>query len=363
MLIILAAGYVSYKWHPEYFDFILKPSQREIYERRFEDQPAQKKIWDRLYALALKDQIELPEAYSEYLITSSNKPFSAGYLVDIAQGEKLHISIPQYSFLQEWIIEVRDLENNLLKDGKQTEGDFHLSYFPNITTKVRVIVQATLEQEQSSQLKIYKQPIWSFPVAGKSNNAILSFWGASRGGGSRSHEGNDIFAPKKTPVVAISNGRINSIRNRGLGGKQVWVKDNDTGFLQYYAHLDSWDVTDGQSVKAGDTLGFVGNTGNAKTTPPHLHFGIYARGGAIDPQPFIWQIKKPKESELLPAIEKPRASGFAANLRTSPQGKSAIIKDLKTETLQILGNSDNWYHVRTLDGITGFAHKSVVVKQ
>jgi murein DD-endopeptidase MepM/ murein hydrolase activator NlpD len=358
---LLSVGYVSYKLHPEYFDFVLKPSQREVYERNFKNKSAEKKIWDQLYAQALIDQIELPRAYSEYIITSSNEPFSAGYLIDIAQGEKLQISIPQHSYLQEWIIEVRDLENKLLKDGKLTEGHVHLSYFPNTSTKVRVIIQATLELEQSSQLKIYKQSIWSFPVAGKSNNAILSFWGESRGGGSRSHEGNDIFAAKRNPVVAVSSGRVSSIRNKGLGGKQIWIKDQETGFSQYYAHLDGWNVESRAKVTAGDTIGFVGNTGNAKTTPPHLHFGIYKSGGAIDPKPFIWEIKTPDDSLLLPNIENPTASGFAANLRTAPNGTSEIIRDLKTEQVHILGNSDNWYHVRTANGVAGFAHKSVIV--
>lgn len=361
LLLILAAGCATYRLHPEYFDFILKPSQREIYERRFKNQPAQKITWDQLYNQALRDQVQISEAFSEHLITDSTQPFSAGYILDIAQGEKLHVSIPQESYLQEWIIEVRDLENNLLKDSKQTEGYFHLNYIPGTTTKVKVVVQAILELDLKSQLKIYKQPIWGFPVAGKGNNAIQSFWGASRGGGSRSHEGNDIFAPKRNPVVAISSGRVSSTRNRGLGGKQIWITDQETGFSQYYAHLDGWNVEDGETVIAGDTIGYIGNTGNARTTPPHLHFGIYASGSAIDPKPFIWKTEIPEDSFLLPSIEEPKGSGFAANLRIAPDGKSEIIKDIKTEPIHILGNSENWYHVRTLEGSTGFAHKSVII--
>ena len=58
-------------------------------------------------------------------------------------------------------------------------------------------------------------------------------------------------------------------------------------YTLYYAHLDEQLATDGQSVRAGDTIGLIGNTGNARSTPPHLHFGIYTFGEAIDPLPFV----------------------------------------------------------------------------
>jgi murein DD-endopeptidase MepM/ murein hydrolase activator NlpD len=73
-----------------------------------------------------------------------------------------------------------------------------------------------------------------------------------------------------------------------LGGNVVWVWDAERGQALYYAHLDRQDVSAGSRVHAGDVLGRVGNTGNARTTPPHLHFGIYRPiEGAIDPLPFI----------------------------------------------------------------------------
>ncbi len=75
-------------------------------------------------------------------------------------------------------------------------------------------------------------------------------------------------------MAVLANGRIGFTGEKGLGGKQVWLRDTKRGQSLYYAHLDSIAKTSG-SVKTGDTLGFVGNTGNARTTPPHLHFGIY----------------------------------------------------------------------------------------
>jgi murein DD-endopeptidase MepM/ murein hydrolase activator NlpD len=98
----------------------------------------------------------------------------------------------------------------------------------------------------------------------------------------------DIFARRGTPVVATSEGTVRRVEITNIGGKVVWLRDPVRNSSIYYAHLDSQVVRDGQAVMPGDVVGFVGNTGNARTTPPHLHFGIYRRGeGPIDPAPFV----------------------------------------------------------------------------
>jgi murein DD-endopeptidase MepM/ murein hydrolase activator NlpD len=130
-----------------------------------------------------------------------------------------------------------------------------------------------------------------FPVAGKKSR-IGSFWGAIRDGGARKHEGIDIFAAKKTPVVAVKDGVITTIGRGGRGGKYIWLKTYDDEFIYYYAHLDQQLVKPGQSVKAGQIIGTVGNTGNAKLTPPHLHFGMYSYDGAVDPLPFVKKLPR-----------------------------------------------------------------------
>ena len=115
-------------------------------------------------------------------------------------------------------------------------------------------------------------------------DAIQSRWGAPRDGGARRHEGIDVFAPRGTPVLAGAAGRVSRVQETPIGGRVVWLQ-TDAGSL-YYAHLDRPLVAAGDRVGAGDTLGTVGNTGNAAATPPHLHFGIYAPR-AIDPEPFV----------------------------------------------------------------------------
>jgi murein DD-endopeptidase MepM/ murein hydrolase activator NlpD len=127
-----------------------------------------------------------------------------------------------------------------------------------------------------------------FPVPGRGRRDVQSLFGASRSSGRREHQGIDIFAPRGTPVVAAADGWVSSTSPNELGGNVVWIWDSVRGHTLYYAHLDRHAVSRGQRVRKGDVVGFVGNTGNARTTAPHLHFGIYRRGrGAIDPLYYV----------------------------------------------------------------------------
>jgi murein DD-endopeptidase MepM/ murein hydrolase activator NlpD len=127
-----------------------------------------------------------------------------------------------------------------------------------------------------------------FPVQGLSPRAVQSRFGASRDEGRRKHEGVDIFAKKGTPVLAATDGWIGGSAANTLGGTVVWVWSPLRRVSTYYAHLDRRAVSSGQRVKAGEVIGYVGNTGNARGGPFHLHFGVYAAGeGSIDPLPFI----------------------------------------------------------------------------
>jgi murein DD-endopeptidase MepM/ murein hydrolase activator NlpD len=131
------------------------------------------------------------------------------------------------------------------------------------------------------------EPSLMLPVERATRRSIQSFFGASRDGGRRSHAGVDIFAPRGTPVLAASSGVVASVGTNRLGGKVVWIVRPGHRERHYYAHLDEQLVSAGRFVNAGDPIGTVGNTGNARTTPPHLHFGIYQAGGAVDPLPYI----------------------------------------------------------------------------
>jgi murein DD-endopeptidase MepM/ murein hydrolase activator NlpD len=125
------------------------------------------------------------------------------------------------------------------------------------------------------------------PVQAVEAARIADTFGAPRGR-DRTHQGVDIFAPRGTPVRSTTRGVVASVREGGLGGRQVWVL-GPAGERHYYAHLDDWapHLADRRIVQAGEVLGFVGDSGNAKGTPPHLHYAIYGPQGAYDPLPLL----------------------------------------------------------------------------
>ncbi|TVP90422.1 MAG: M23 family metallopeptidase [Pseudomonadaceae bacterium] len=152
----------------------------------------------------------------------------------------------------------------------------------------RFVLQPELFAEMEYSLAMANGGSLPFPVEGAAQRDIGSGFGAPRDGGARVHHGVDIFAERGTPVTAVIDGRVRT-GTSPRGGKHVWLTGGLLNFGSarfYFAHLDSIAVETGDRVKAGEVIGYVGNTGNAITTPPHLHFGIYS-GGPIDPAPFL----------------------------------------------------------------------------
>ena len=197
----------------------------------------------------------------------------------------------------------------------------------------------------------------AFPMDQRDTRAVLSFFGDSRDGGRRGHRGVDIFAPRGTPVLSATNGRVYRVETTGIGGKVVWVRDSDERQRIYYAHLDSQVVRTGMEVERGTVLGFVGNTGNARTTPPHLHFSIYSRG-AVDPWYYLFQ-----PSQRLPDASAPlehlgeltRTVNGGIRLRGGPSTRAEVVAELEESTpLRVLAASGSWYRVRLPNGRDGF---------
>jgi hypothetical protein len=195
-------------------------------------------------------------------------------------------------------------------------------------------------------------------VSGRRENDVGSRFGVDRDGGARRHHGIDIFAPRGTPVIAARAGVVRRVEVTGIGGKVVWLTDDDGNRL-YYAHLDTQAVTGGQRVELGDTLGTVGNTGNAITTPPHLHFGIYRRGdGPVDPW---WFVHRPRVDAPRLVADTARFGGWVrtvaggAVLRAAPDPRSPTTFTLPGYTAsRVVAAVGAWYRVRLPDGATGY---------
>jgi murein DD-endopeptidase MepM/ murein hydrolase activator NlpD len=130
------------------------------------------------------------------------------------------------------------------------------------------------------------------PLAAGYSMPLVDSWGAPRMVGTPDehwHEGIDLFAPAGTPLLAAERGVVTKVSSGRLGGLVVWLR-GESGTEWYYAHLQRHEpgLAPGLAVGAGDVIGYVGNTGNAVTTPPHLHLEIHpAGGGPVDPYPLL----------------------------------------------------------------------------
>ncbi len=129
-----------------------------------------------------------------------------------------------------------------------------------------------------------------FPVAG--DVEFIDSWGYPRMSGTASahwHQGTDIFATAGTPLIASENGVLDRIGSGTLGGNKLWIV-GESGTEYYYAHLSGFTpgIKDGMAVRAGEVVGYVGDTGNARGTSPHLHFEMHPDGiGPANPYPLL----------------------------------------------------------------------------
>ena len=133
------------------------------------------------------------------------------------------------------------------------------------------------------------------PVAGVSVRSIPSSFSDARG--SRQHNAIDILAPRGTPVLSADDGVVAKIDTSEGGGLSLYVAGPAERFIYYYAHLDRYrrGIAEGMRVSKGDTIGYVGTTGNAPANTPHLHFAIaradrdkrWWKGTPLDPLPLL----------------------------------------------------------------------------
>lgn len=280
---------------------------------------------------------------------------------DAKRGQKLRITISKkpvtnFNIYLDLFREELPQPASLAASADTTGGDFEFEV--KQAGKYILRLQPELLRSGEYTLTITAGPALGFPVAASGKPHIGSFWGDGRDEGGRKHEGIDIFAPKRTPAIAAANGTVSNVTVNNLGGNVVFMRPDDADYTLYYAHLDVQLAQPGQTVKIGDTLGLVGNTGNARTTPPHLHFGIYTNSGAIDPLAFVDRdIKQPLPvSASLKNINATlRTTGKASKLYNLPSEKALAVQTLPLNTaLNVSAATDGWYKVSLPDGQPGF---------
>ncbi|HWG95218.1 MAG TPA: M23 family metallopeptidase, partial [Mycobacteriales bacterium] len=146
------------------------------------------------------------------------------------------------------------------------------------------VLRAGVGADPTGSRDVYVGPRGACPVG-----AVHSFtdtWHAPRSGG-RKHQGTDVFAPYGAPAYAVVDGVVERWGSGGLGGISLWIRGDD-GARYYYAHNVSNVAAPGSRVRAGDLVAYVGTTGNAATTPPHIHFEAHPPGGGGARNPYPW---------------------------------------------------------------------------
>ncbi|MEZ0483779.1 peptidoglycan DD-metalloendopeptidase family protein [Fibrella aquatica] len=325
--------------------------------------------WAAAADRALLDSLKITVPYRESGYFSATKPVAVGYRIDGSRGDKLTIRVEvQGREAGRVFIDVFSLGNAtpdlvaFAKANADSNATAELVWEPRRTQTHLIRIQPELLRSGRYTISVTRDPVLSFPVKGRTSRQISSYFGVARDGGRRRHEGIDIFAPRGTPAVASVDGVISRVGVNELGGNVVFLTDNDRQQRLYYAHLDRFNVTDGQRVSIGDTVGFIGNTGNARTTGPHLHFGIYSfNKGAVDPLPFVRLGPGPARQEL-PAVsllgDSVRLTTTRGQLRLAPGSDSPVLTSLsRQQFMTVQGGTANWLRVLLPNGQAGYVAK------
>ena len=326
------------------------------------DSPMAEK-WIAAGQRALKDSIVIALPFTESGFFQAAEPQANAYSFFVHEGQRLNIKGESRTVKRSNLfVDLFIRDNNQWKPLAHADSTFALTYEFTKNQYCLLRIQPELLINLYYSITITLDPVLINPVSKASNQSIGSFYNDSRDNGKRKHEGLDIFAAKGTPVIAPANGFIYNVGTNTLGGKVVWMNDLKRGQTYYFAHLDSQLVHTGNKVKQGDTLGLVGNTGNAKYTPSHLHFGIY-QNGSKDPIYYV-RTSPPIKSASIDTLFKSTAYKVTAkeiHLRTGPNIKNSVTKILSKDTyLKPIAQSADWYRVSLADKQQGYVYKKEV---
>jgi len=339
-------------------------SPHEQYQRKLSsaglDKTAMGNNWINTANLSLQKSLTITLPFKESGYFAAEKVTATTYRFAVTRGQKISISLSKKP-IEQFMLYADVWEEQ--PDGAPK----HLAAADTLGNPIQldagadgyylIRLQPELLRSGSYDLEISNSPSLAFPVQNGGANNIQSYFGDGRDANSRKHEGIDIFAPKRTPVLAIAEGTVTRVNQNNLGGNVVWMRPKGKDYTLYYAHLDQQIATEGQQVNIGDTLGLMGNTGNARTTAPHLHFGIYTSGGAIDPLAFVKPVSK-KALVIASSLSKLNTTARTTQKTTLYKSTALNSKEgfaLKPGTVMLVhAANSNLYTVELPDGDTGF---------
>jgi len=345
-------------------------SPHEQYKRKLQtaglDKTAMGLAWINAAESSIEKALTINIPFREAGYFDAGKIPATAYQFSATKGQKVTISVNKKPvgsalYLDLWYL--ADL-NTQKRIASADTLNSPIQYEIEDTGNYLIRLQPELLQSVEYTLEITTGPSLAFPTQSKTKS-ISSFWGDGRDNNARRHEGVDIFGPRRSPVLASANGTITRVNENNLGGKVVWLRPTGKDYTLYYAHLDEQIAKEGQEVKIGDTVGLMGNTGNAKTTATHLHFGIYTFGGAINPLPFIDPVTKTptKINAALANLNKTLRTSSKVNLFASPETKAQIVSTLTTGTIITVSSATgNYYKAALPDGNIGFVNSRDLVQ-
>lgn len=314
--------------------------------------------WKKSAQKSLSNPVKINTPYEEAFYLNPNSADALGYHFEAKRGQKIQIQFSKTStddlqlFVDLYRVESSGTFKHVATADKE---ELLLGFEPRTDASYVLRFQPELLRGGNFKVTIENVPTLSFPVAGKTASAIQSVWGDVRDGGKRSHEGVDIFARRGTPVLAPTKGYVRFVGERGIGGKVVWLYDSKRGQSLYFAHLNTLIAKKGAYVEPGDTLGTVGNTGNARTTPPHLHFGVY-KNGAVNPFHYLQDPPEKIKSVngdiglLGEYVRLKRKSMLQESLKDKRYSSSIP----SNEVMKVLAMNSNTYRVQLFNGEIGY---------
>ena len=344
-----------------------KKTPHEQYEKKIKDaglkETALGDAWLKTAAITLSNPLDISLPYSETGYFADDRANGIGLHFRAKRGQKLKISLTKKP-VENFAMYVDLWQSYSASENKTPKFllaadtiNLSLEYVVTEDSAFIVRIQPELLKEGEYTLTITAGPSLAFPVSPKVKSNIGSFFGTGRDNGERKHEGIDIFAPVHSPAVASANGVVTRVNENALGGKVIFMQPDNAFYSLYYAHLDSQIAKEGQRVKSGDILGLTGNTGNAKFTASHLHFGIYTNSGAIDPLYFVKADYKEPAKLSVPLTNLNtwmRSSKNAKFYSDQITGSTNFTMLEETTLMRPEAGTGNFYRVILPDGKKGF---------
>ncbi len=313
---------------------------------------------------AMKNPVDVEPPFEEAFYVDHAAAFAVAYHFSVIKGQRVEIDVAfngqKRCRLFMDLFRVRGLSYEdwrLVASANNNEK--HLEFEPREDAEYVVRLQPELLRGGRFNVTICNMASLGFPVLGYDHRAIGSGFGVPRDGGRRKHHGVDIFTKRHTPIIAPSKAFVRRVSESDIGGLNIWLHDAKRDLHLYFAHLQTQDVEQNTYVESSQRIGTVGNTGNARRTPPHLHFGIYVRGeGPVDPVNFIKKINStPKEITADMAVlgQWARSKQSTISLKSTANPRSNEITQLDPySAMKVQAASGNAYRILLPDGLSGY---------